>query len=68
MTAFDGEQGLAEPICEICNAAMTLIGRLPRILLRPSVQVFRCFSCNNVVSAEHHVPAVSSRGATFRGV
>jgi len=39
-------------ICTTCNAAMTLIGRLPGMSLRPAVQVFRCFSCNSVVSTE----------------
>ncbi|MBB5047230.1 hypothetical protein HNR60_001982 [Rhodopseudomonas rhenobacensis] len=53
MASIDGGGSLAPPSCESCNAAMTLIGRLPRILLRPSVHVFRCFSCDNVISEEH---------------
>ncbi|HEY0331915.1 MAG TPA: hypothetical protein VGC77_22800 [Rhodopseudomonas sp.] len=69
MTSIDSEQGFPAQSdetrsCETCNAAMTLIGRLPRILLRPPVQVYRCFSCNNVVSAEHGLSAEPSRAAT----
>ncbi|WP_041801950.1 hypothetical protein [Rhodopseudomonas palustris] len=66
MTSIDGEQSSLVPHCELCSTAMTLIGRLPRISLQPSVQVFRCLSCNHVVSAEHRLSAPSGE-ATARG-
>ncbi len=55
MTSIDGETDGLGQTCEACNGAMTLIGRLPRIMLRPTVHVFRCFNCNSVTSTEHEL-------------
>jgi hypothetical protein len=36
--------------CTNCGAAMTLLGRLPSIRIRQSMNVYRCYACDTVVS------------------
>lgn len=43
------EPGPAPLICFHCGTAMVHLGKLPRRPLRATTQVFRCFSCDNVV-------------------
>jgi hypothetical protein len=40
------------PVCEHCAAAMKFVGKLPSVLHRPEVRVFRCYKCNQVTSVE----------------
>jgi hypothetical protein len=39
-----------ERSCKSCGTAMTLLGRLPSIRLRRSIKVYRCYSCDTVIS------------------
>jgi len=36
--------------CKNCGTSMILLGRLPSIRLRRSVDVYRCYGCDAVVS------------------
>jgi len=36
--------------CNNCGTAMILLGRLPSIRLRRSVDVYRCYGCDAVIS------------------
>ena len=37
--------------CEKCHAQMEQLGKLPAMLTKPAVKVFRCHGCN-VIKAE----------------
>ena len=43
---------LPSPVCEHCDESMVYVGKLPSVLHYPEVLVFRCYSCNHVVSEE----------------
>jgi hypothetical protein len=36
--------------CEKCNAAMKQLAELPALSIRAAIKVFRCYTCNHVVS------------------
>jgi hypothetical protein len=38
--------------CEACGATLTHLGDMPRTVTRDAVRVFRCYSCNAVVSKQ----------------
>ena len=40
------------PQCEICGLATTKLGKLPGIGLRPLIYVYKCESCNQIMSIE----------------
>jgi hypothetical protein len=37
-------------ICEKCNAVMKQLGELPALSIHAAIKVFRCYSCDHVVS------------------
>jgi hypothetical protein len=39
-----------EESCEACGGPLTHLGNMPRTSTRDAIRVFRCYSCNAVVS------------------
>jgi hypothetical protein len=40
------------PRCESCGRDTARLGKLPRIGLRPLIHVYKCETCNQIVSVE----------------
>jgi hypothetical protein len=38
------------PLCDRCGSAMTYLGRIPPGRLSSGLAVFRCYTCNRVIS------------------
>ena len=39
--------------CKNCHARMEQLGKLPGILTKPALKIFRCFECNEVKAEPH---------------
>jgi hypothetical protein len=51
------------PRCETCGLATTKLGKLPGIGLRPLIYVYKCESCNQIMSIEPDQPTKLARPA-----
>jgi hypothetical protein len=39
-------------ICKACGVEMTLLGKIPHNWQHPQIVVYRCFGCDDVITAE----------------
>ena len=44
------DQNIPVRRCEKCDAAMKQLAELPALSIRAAIKVFRCYSCDHVVS------------------
>lgn len=42
--------GATSPQCEKCGSSMAVVGKLPKIGLRPLLQIYKCTPCRSVVA------------------